>query len=189
MVVLRYSIARTRGRDARCYARESCSPGRFVVFIFLPVTGKASGLCCGGAPRLRASYGGADDDEEVPVWKRQLSFRGQPYRYAHRQNGVMGHLQVLSATAFPRSHERVSVAKSDEIAVANLDFVSECLKHVFVRVAGIPSDVFSTKHMRVLSRSFCDPDFLHVLSACLPCLLYTSPSPRDRTRSRMPSSA
>ena len=24
---------------------------------------------------------------------------------------------------------------------------------------------------------------------CLPCLLYTSPSPRDRTRSRMPSSA
>ena len=23
----------------------------------------------------------------------------------------------------------------------------------------------------------------------LPCLLYTSPSPRDRTRSRMPSSA
>ena len=27
------------------------------------------------------------------------------------------------------------------------------------------------------------------LRKCLPCLLYTSPSPRDRTRSRMPSSA
>ena len=26
-------------------------------------------------------------------------------------------------------------------------------------------------------------------NSCLPCLLYTSPSPRDRTRSRMPSSA
>ena len=26
-------------------------------------------------------------------------------------------------------------------------------------------------------------------AACQPCLLYTSPSPRDRTRSRMPSSA
>ena len=26
-------------------------------------------------------------------------------------------------------------------------------------------------------------------SEVLPCLLYTSPSPRDRTRSRMPSSA
>ena len=28
-----------------------------------------------------------------------------------------------------------------------------------------------------------------VLGLCLGCLLYTSPSPRDRTRSRMPSSA
>ena len=27
------------------------------------------------------------------------------------------------------------------------------------------------------------------ISPRLPCLLYTSPSPRDRTRSRMPSSA
>ena len=27
------------------------------------------------------------------------------------------------------------------------------------------------------------------LAGSLPCLLYTSPSPRDRTRSRMPSSA
>ena len=27
------------------------------------------------------------------------------------------------------------------------------------------------------------------MEACLVCLLYTSPSPRDRTRSRMPSSA
>ena len=27
------------------------------------------------------------------------------------------------------------------------------------------------------------------VSVCLSCLLYTSPSPRDRTRSRMPSSA
>ena len=28
-----------------------------------------------------------------------------------------------------------------------------------------------------------------LLAATEPCLLYTSPSPRDRTRSRMPSSA
>ena len=31
------------------------------------------------------------------------------------------------------------------------------------------------------------PDFIYARK--LPCLLYTSPSPRDRTRSRMPSSA
>ena len=28
-----------------------------------------------------------------------------------------------------------------------------------------------------------------ILTKDMPCLLYTSPSPRDRTRSRMPSSA
>ena len=31
--------------------------------------------------------------------------------------------------------------------------------------------------------------FLRQLEAFITCLLYTSPSPRDRTRSRMPSSA
>ena len=30
---------------------------------------------------------------------------------------------------------------------------------------------------------------MYALASCLTCLLYTSPSPRDRTRSRMPSSA
>jgi len=33
-----------------------------------------------------------------------------------------------------------------------------------------------------------DPDCAST-STCMSCLLYTSPSPRDRTRSRMPSSA
>ena len=32
-------------------------------------------------------------------------------------------------------------------------------------------------------------DMKHVKTGPIPCLLYTSPSPRDRTRSRMPSSA
>ena len=33
------------------------------------------------------------------------------------------------------------------------------------------------------------PELLNFLTVGLICLLYTSPSPRDRTRSRMPSSA
>ena len=32
-------------------------------------------------------------------------------------------------------------------------------------------------------------EYAHQIMALCPCLLYTSPSPRDRTRSRMPSSA
>lgn len=37
---------------------------------------------------------GSDEVAELPVWNRRLSFRGQPYRCAHHQNGVMGHFQV-----------------------------------------------------------------------------------------------
>eukprot|EP00656_Telonema_subtile_P053841 TRINITY_DN7873_c0_g1_i2.p1 TRINITY_DN7873_c0_g1~~TRINITY_DN7873_c0_g1_i2.p1 ORF type:complete len:270 (-),score=68.62 TRINITY_DN7873_c0_g1_i2:43-852(-) len=42
-----------------------------------------------------------------------------------------------------------------------------------------------------LARHYCNPDEqdLPALQQSSPCLLYTSPSPRDRTRSRMPSSA
>ena len=32
-------------------------------------------------------------------------------------------------------------------------------------------------------------EFINKKRLCITCLLYTSPSPRDRTRSRMPSSA
>ena len=44
----------------------------------------------------------------------------------------------------------------------------------------------------VLAVQYCKARGLDVLKKpvhIVPCLLYTSPSPRDRTRSRMPSSA
>ena len=37
--------------------------------------------------------------------------------------------------------------------------------------------------------SFLNPENERIVEQCINCLLYTSPSPRDRTRSRMPSSA
>ena len=37
--------------------------------------------------------------------------------------------------------------------------------------------------------AFCDDEMRVLRIVTMPCLLYTSPSPRDRTRSRMPSSA
>ena len=42
---------------------------------------------------------------------------------------------------------------------------------------------------RLLGLATQTPDVVEVLEDLLTCLLYTSPSPRDRTRSRMPSSA
>ena len=50
--------------------------------------------------------------------------------------------------------------------------------------ARLASDVLSVPYYRFLDRHFF---FLSTLLVI--CLLYTSPSPRDRTRSRMPSSA
>eukprot|EP00656_Telonema_subtile_P014050 TRINITY_DN17150_c0_g1_i3.p1 TRINITY_DN17150_c0_g1~~TRINITY_DN17150_c0_g1_i3.p1 ORF type:complete len:105 (+),score=14.79 TRINITY_DN17150_c0_g1_i3:148-462(+) len=53
---------------------------------------------------------------------------------------------------------------------------------------------FSTEHSTCRScQDTCDRfgllDALEVIGPPCSCLLYTSPSPRDRTRSRMPSSA
>ena len=46
---------------------------------------------------------------------------------------------------------------------------------------------FTAEHeaLRRTARQFVENE----LNPFIPCLLYTSPSPRDRTRSRMPSSA
>ena len=55
---------------------------------------------------------------------------------------------------------------------------------ILVDQAGVPADL---DEMQAL----CEPRGVTVIedAACAICLLYTSPSPRDRTRSRMPSSA
>ena len=48
------------------------------------------------------------------------------------------------------------------------------------------------QQMHDLLRKTIRPEFLNRIDEIVlfkPCLLYTSPSPRDRTRSRMPSSA
>jgi len=39
------------------------------------------------------------------------------------------------------------------------------------------------------TNSLSEQERQRILAVCNDCLLYTSPSPRDRTRSRMPSSA
>ena len=52
--------------------------------------------------------------------------------------------------------------------------------------------VFTEEQINSLTESVKQNNFIFVhelLDKYHPCLLYTSPSPRDRTRSRMPSSA
>ena len=55
--------------------------------------------------------------------------------------------------------------------------------------------IFTKSNRQWAAKPFTDDDITHYKNAAAeyadlkPCLLYTSPSPRDRTRSRMPSSA
>ena len=54
-------------------------------------------------------------------------------------------------------------------------------------VQEIPMNISVITEVDIQERGISNPeDFLRTLAGCL---LYTSPSPRDRTRSRMPSSA
>ena len=58
-----------------------------------------------------------------------------------------------------------------------------CVASLFVQLKGRSCDVFASDLRVKVSATglYTYPDVV--------CLLYTSPSPRDRTRSRMPSSA
>ena len=59
-----------------------------------------------------------------------------------------------------------------------------------MRVAVYDSGVGGLSILQALMQSLPDLEYLFVSdNAAYPCLLYTSPSPRDRQKSRMPSSA
>ena len=62
------------------------------------------------------------------------------------------------------------------------------LERDFLEADGIES-VIETDGTKGLERALADDFDLILLDIMLPCLLYTSPSPRDMRRSRMPSSA
>ena len=63
-------------------------------------------------------------------------------------------------------------------AVKQTDVKQKPFKHLYI------TEVLGVHEYRTITE-FATHDDL----TCTDCLLYTSPSPRDRTRSRMPSSA
>ena len=53
-----------------------------------------------------------------------------------------------------------------------------------------PTGLFTAHQLKIIGLDCQIVDNLDKIGGqCIDCLLYTSPSPRDRTRSRMPSSA
>ena len=68
------------------------------------------------------------------------------------------------------------------VALVSRDMLGDKIKAV---LAYVPSAVFPA----IIFPGIFINDYGQFIEMDDPCLLYTSPSPRDRTRSRMPSSA
>ena len=73
-------------------------------------------------------------------------------------------------------------ASAESQAAAEMEFAAEqVLEQADALFRKMPAEDQLVSHLLKLSELFSKTK--------QPCLLYTSPSPRDRTRSRMPSSA
>ena len=99
---------------------------------------------------------------------------------------------VMAIYAIVVFHGDGGVAESSAVMLAGLGPML-----IFSPVAGWLSDRFDRKWLMISSQVLSALPIIAIIVAgpgpliylFLACLLYTSPSPRDRTRSRMPSSA
>ena len=64
-----------------------------------------------------------------------------------------------------------------------------CAGSIVGALATGPSMLIAGRVVMGVGAAACEPGTLSLIRQIYPCLLYTSPSPRDRQKSRMPSSA
>ena len=81
----------------------------------------------------------------------------------------------------------VTVAKEIELEDPVKNMGAQMVKEVASKTNDLAGD--GTTTATILAQSIVTEGLKNVAAGANPCLLYTSPSPRDRTRSRMPSSA
>ena len=86
---------------------------------------------------------------------------------------------------------RMTLRRNPDVAAQSLKLDGEELNLARVLVNGQGTSFKLEGNKLVLENlpEGTEPFQLEIFTTCAPCLLYTSPSPRDRTRSRMPSSA
>ena len=104
-------------------------------------------------------------------------------------------INLLSLSVVRRDGS-ITPFKSDKIANAiRKAFLAQTDLRDSKQIDKIVSDLTETVRA-ALTRRIANGDMIHIEDiqdqvelALMSCLLYTSPSPRDRTRSRMPSSA
>ena len=81
------------------------------------------------------------------------------------------------------------------VRTIKITFKDKMSKDMFVNYTDTKADAKGIKNGTLMKLIFSNSDVIATLVLIFPdhktyiCLLYTSPSPRDRTRSRMPSSA
>ena len=110
--------------------------------------------------------------------------------------GIGGNVGTQSSTIVVRglATGRVDVSNTIPLIIKEL-IVGSFLGLIYGSIVGLAAEYITGTDMTNLGlviglSIFCSMTIATVVGACVPiCLLYTSPSPRDRTRSRMPSSA
>ena len=89
-------------------------------------------------------------------------------------------MPAIPVVIYPTAVQGEGAGREIAAAIATADARADCEVLIVCRGGGSIEDLWAFNE-EVVARA---------INACsLPCLLYTSPSPRDRTRSRMPSSA
>ena len=107
--------------------------------------------------------------------------------------------QNNNLTFTQQNEDNISFAPSFKKEDGRIDFKSKNANQVINQIRGLvpwPGCFFDSNKDRIKVHEACldnnvlDPGILkNINNQLIVCLLYTSPSPRDRTRSRMPSSA
>ena len=116
--------------------------------------------------------------EDFPI---QAKF---PLQIAKNEACIGGEVYITDYNVLPMLYNVKDLLLNSGISVG--DDEGECTEKYF-------GDYNHQEHVLILTRALNHPVFVKLDTSAAGydyvCLLYTSPSPRDRTRSRMPSSA
>ena len=95
-------------------------------------------------------------------------------------------IQIISSAIIPEvlDNKQLNITEEISLYISELQNHYDCLRNL-VAVASPPVG----RGDKLLPRHRGPYQVMEKVDSIYTCLLYTSPSPRDRTRSRMPSSA
>ena len=123
-----------------------------------------------------------------------MDFRDEdfPIHLNHIYNGPL--LLFYKSERFPKATKTISIVGTrtpTKDALSLTEKFIDTLKIVRpIIVSGLAEGIDICAHRAALNAGLKTYACLaHGVTQCYPCLLYTSPSPRDRQKSRMPSSA